>query len=218
MSAVTPPPYRSGMATGLGVVLLAGAVLGVADVAHTGGGAGPALPLLALWSLIALPAAAALGVVLGAGNATWGDRWVRGGFRRLRDDPALDRAIAAALIAAALLGGVLALVIAKLAVALVGDVQRKSVGGLLLGVAVVGALPLLVLARAAGVPRRAAGRVADPGVRPGVARRAADRRRGGRRDPPPGCSSCFAGSTTRRSTWRRCSCPRCCRRSRSRSR
>jgi arylsulfatase A-like enzyme len=145
MSALTPPPYRSGMATGLGVVLLAGAALGVVDVVHTGGGAGPIPPLLALWALIALPAAVAVGVVLGAGNATWGDGWVRGGFRRLRDDPALDRAIAAALIAAALLGGILVLVIAKAAVTLVGDVQRKAVGALLLGVVVVGALPVLAL-------------------------------------------------------------------------
>jgi hypothetical protein len=133
------------MATGLGVVLLAGAVLGVVDVVHTGGGAAPLPPLLALWALIALPIAVGVGVVLGAGNATWGEGWVRGGFRRLRDDPALDRAVAAALIAAALVGGVLVLMIAKAAVALVGDVQRKNVGALLLGVAVVGALPVLAL-------------------------------------------------------------------------
>jgi hypothetical protein len=145
MPVVTPPPYRAGMATGLGVVLAAGAALAAVDIAHTGGGAGPIAPLLALWSLIALPPAIALGVVLGAGNATWGHGWVRGGFRRLRDDAALDRSIAAALIAAAIAGGLFALVIAKVSVALVGDVQRKAVGGLLLGVAVVGALPLLGL-------------------------------------------------------------------------
>jgi hypothetical protein len=133
------------MATGLGVVLLAGAVLAAGDLVHTRGGLGPAAPLLALWSLIALPIAVAIGVVLGAGNATWGDGWVRGGFRRLRDDDALDRAVAAALIAAALIGGAFALVIARASVGLVGDVQRKAVGGLLLGVAVVGALPVLAL-------------------------------------------------------------------------
>jgi hypothetical protein len=134
------------MATGLGVVLLAGAALGVVDIVHTGGGRGPVPPLLALWAVIALPIAIAIGLVLGAGNASWGAGWVRGGFRRLRDDPALDRAIAAALIAAALVGGVLVLVVAKAGVALVGDVQRKNVGALLLGVAVVGALPVLALA------------------------------------------------------------------------
>jgi arylsulfatase A-like enzyme len=133
------------MATGLGVVLPAGLVLAAADILHTRGGIGPAPPLLALWSLIALPIALAVGLVLGAGNATWGDRWVRGLFGRLRDDDDLDRAVSAALVAAALLGGALALGIGKLAVALVGDVERKAVGGLLLGVVVVGALPLLAL-------------------------------------------------------------------------
>jgi arylsulfatase A-like enzyme len=130
------------MATGLGVVLLAGAALAAADIVHTRGGA---LPLLALWSLIALPVAVPIGVVLGAGNATWGDGWVRGAFRRLRDEPELDRAVAAGLIAAAVIGGMFALVIARASVGLVGEVQRKAVGGLLLGVAVVGALPLLAL-------------------------------------------------------------------------
>ncbi|HEY6174725.1 MAG TPA: hypothetical protein VIX73_09790, partial [Kofleriaceae bacterium] len=95
MAAATPPPYRSGLATGLGVVLLAGAVLGVVDVVHTGGDGHPAPPLLALWSLIALPIAIGVGIVLGAGNATWGDAWVRGAFRRLRRDAELDRTVAA---------------------------------------------------------------------------------------------------------------------------
>lgn len=146
MPASVPPPYRSGMATGLGVVLLAGLVLALVDVAHTGGGLGPLPPLLALWSLIAAPLAIATGLILGAGNATWGAGWVRGAFGRLRDDPELDRAVSAALIAAALLGGLFVLGIARLAVGLVGDVQRKSVGGLLLGVVIVGALPVLALA------------------------------------------------------------------------
>jgi choline-sulfatase len=134
------------MATGLGVVLLAGLVLATADVVHTGGGAGPVPPLLALWSVLALPIALGAGLVLGAGNATWGSGWVRGVFRRLRDDAELDRAVSAGLCAAALLGGVLVVGVGKLSVGLVGDVQRKSVGGLLLGVVVVGALPLLALA------------------------------------------------------------------------
>ena len=69
------------MATGLGVVLLAGLVLAAADFVHTGGGLGPVPPLAALWSLIALPIAIGVGLVLGAGNATWGAGWVRGVFR-----------------------------------------------------------------------------------------------------------------------------------------
>jgi len=133
------------MACGLGVVLAAGAMLAAADVAHMGGGLGPALPLLALWALIAAPIAIAVGVVLGAGNATWGDGWIRGAFRRLRDDSELDRTACAVLVAAAVVSGVLALAIARVSVGLVGEVQRKAVGGLLLGVVVVGALPVLAL-------------------------------------------------------------------------
>lgn len=136
-------PYRTGMATGLGLCLAAGLILALADVAHTGGAAGP---VLALWALIALPVALATGVVLGAGNATWGERWVRNGFRRLRDDAALDRALAAALIAAAVVGAILALAVGKISVSLVGNVQRKAVGGLLLGVVVLAMLPVLAAA------------------------------------------------------------------------
>ena len=109
-------------------------------------------------SLLALPAAIGIGLVLGAGNATWGGGFVRRLFGRLREDRELDRALAAALIAIAVLGGVLALGLSKLAIGLVGDVQRKNVGALLLGVAAVGVLPILALAalplyRAARFPR-----------------------------------------------------------------
>lgn len=142
MSEGVSPPYRSGLATGIGIVLLAGLVLALVDVVHTGGAP---LQVLGLWSVLALPAALATGVVLAAGNATWGTGWVRRFFRRLREEPDLDRAVAAILMAGAVLGGALALVIAKLSVGLVGEVQRKSVGGLLLGVIVVALVPLLAL-------------------------------------------------------------------------
>jgi arylsulfatase A-like enzyme len=142
MSEGNPPPYRSGLAAGLGVVLVAGLVLAIADVAHTGGAP---LQVLALWSLLTLPPAIGAGLVLAAGNATWGAGWVRRLFARLRDDAAFDRALAAILISAAVLAGVLILGVAKLSVGLVGEVQRKSVGGLLLGVVVVALVPLLAL-------------------------------------------------------------------------
>ncbi len=137
-----PHAYRSGMATGLGVVLLAGLVLALVDLAHTGGGA---LALLGLWALISLPVAVAVGLVLGAGNAQWGVGWIRGMFGRLRRDPERDQAVAAILIAAAILGGVLALVVSRLAIGLVGDVSRKAIGALLLGVMVVAAIPVIAL-------------------------------------------------------------------------
>src|SRR5688572_13633989 len=89
-------PYRSGMATGVGVVLLAGLIVAVADVVHAGGGA---LAVLGLWALVVVPVAIATGVVLAAGNATWGDGWIRGGVRALRGDPDRDRRAAAILLA-----------------------------------------------------------------------------------------------------------------------
>ena len=143
MSDGTPPPYRSGLATGAGVVLLAGLVLAIADVLHTGGAA---LAVLGLWSLLTLPVAIGAGLVLAAGNATWGAGWLRGFFRRLREDAPLDRAVASVLVSAAIVGGVLAIIVSKLAIGLVADVQRKNVGALLLGVVVVAIVPVLALA------------------------------------------------------------------------
>ena len=143
MSDGAPSTYPSGFASGAGVVLISTLVVAIADVVHTGGGA---LAVLGLWSLIALPIAIGTGLVLGAGNATWGAGWVRGALRRLREDAALDKTVSAILVAAAVLAGVLAIAISKLAVGLVADVQRKSVGALLLGVLVVSLLPILALA------------------------------------------------------------------------
>src|SRR5207302_159967 len=100
---------------------------------------------LGLWALLALPVAIAAGLVLAAGNATWGAGWLRGAFGKLRANPELDRAVAAILIAAAIVGGVLAIVVSKLAIGLVADVQRKEVGALLLGVVVVAAIPVVAL-------------------------------------------------------------------------
>ena len=135
-------PYRTGIATGVGVVLAAALVVAVADVIHTGGAA---LAVMGLWALIALPVAIGAGVVLGAGNATWGDGWVRRAFGALREDAALDRRVAAVLLASVVLAAILVLVIGKLAVALVGGVERKAVGGLLLGVVVAGLVPIVSL-------------------------------------------------------------------------
>jgi len=136
------PPYRTGLAAGVGVVLLAGFVLALVDVLHTGGAP---LQVLGLWSLLALPAGLATGIILAGGNATWGDGWIGRFFRRLREEEDLDKAVAAVLMSTAIVGGVLALVIGRLAVGLVGDVQRKSVGGLLLGVVVVALVPICAL-------------------------------------------------------------------------
>ncbi|MBA3455462.1 MAG: sulfatase-like hydrolase/transferase [Deltaproteobacteria bacterium] len=161
MSDSSPPPYRCGFATGVGIVLCAGLVVGLADVVHTGGGVGFAPALLGLWALFVIPLALATGLVLGAGNATWGVGWIRGGLRRLAEDPELDRRVSAILIAASVIGAVFILVIAKLSIGLVGNVERKNVGGLLLGVVVVGGLPVLA---AGALPLYRAARVVTGAV------------------------------------------------------
>ncbi len=141
----SPHPYRSGLATGLGVVLLAGLILGLVDMVHTGGGVGFAPALFGLWSLIALPLALFVGVVLGAGNAQWGEGWIRRFFANLSADPELDRSVFAGLITAVVLCAILAGAVAIFSLGLVANVNRKPVGALLLGGAVVGILPLFAL-------------------------------------------------------------------------
>lgn len=141
-TSMSENPYRSGMAAGLGVTLLAGLLLAMVDVVHTGGGT---LAVLGTWAVLALPIGLGLGAVLAGGNALWGGGWVLGFFRKLSRDRELDRKVAAIAIAAALLGGVLVLVIAKASLGLVGDVQRKAIGALLLGVVVVAFVPVLAL-------------------------------------------------------------------------
>lgn len=142
----TDPPYRAGLAAGLGVVLLAGLVLGLVDVVHAGGGIGFAPALLGLWALVTVPFALFVSAVLGAGNAQWGNGFIRRFFARLVEDPELDRTVFSALYAAVVVAGVLVVVVAVFSLGLVGSVQRKSIGALLAGVMVVGVLPLLVFA------------------------------------------------------------------------
>ncbi|MBS1121243.1 MAG: hypothetical protein H6Q90_3471 [Deltaproteobacteria bacterium] len=137
------PPYRSGLATGAGVVLLAGLLLGAFDVVHAGGGLGFAPAVLGIWALVSLPIALAVGLVLASGNAAWGSGWVRRLFHTLRERPELDRSVAAVIVAALLLAAVMVFGTSKLAVLLVGDVNRKGPGALLLGVAVVAMVPML---------------------------------------------------------------------------
>ena len=123
-------------------MLAAALVLAIADVVHTGAGA---LAILGLWALYAIPAALVLGVVLGAGNAQWGPGWIRRFFAALRRDPELDRSVTAGMIAVGVLLGALAIVVAILALGFVGAVQRKSIGALIHGGAVIAALPVFAL-------------------------------------------------------------------------
>ncbi len=148
-------PYRSGMACGIGVVLVATLVLALIDVAHTGGGT---LGVLAVWAVIGIPVALGTGAVLAGGNGLWGPGWLRRGFRRLRADDELDRRVAAIAIAFAIVSAILIVVVAVLARKLVGDTHRKAVGALLHGVVVAGVVPVLALL---GIPTYRAVRLAQ---------------------------------------------------------
>lgn len=132
--------YVSGFAAALGCFLPVALVLAILDVMHAGAGAAP---ILGLWALVSLPFALVVGLVLGAGNATWGDGFVRRGMRALRDKPDLDRTIAGAMMASAFVAGVIALVISKLVGPLVVAVEHKSTGALLLGIVSVALVPAL---------------------------------------------------------------------------
>ena len=122
-----PHPIAPGMATGLGVVLARRAGRSRSSTSPTPAAASASPPLLALWSLLALPIALGVGLVLGAGNATWGDRL---GPRRVppaaRRRRARSRGRRGARSRRRCSAACSRSAIGKLAVGLVGDVQRKA--------------------------------------------------------------------------------------------
>lgn len=142
--AIAARPYRDGIAAGLGCGLAAGLVIGLVDVVLTlgaPGGAGFAPALIALWLVPGLVIGLGAGVVAAAVKATWGDGAIGAALARLRRDRQLDIEAAGVVLAAAVAAVVLIGVVAVGAGVLVAGVQRKGVGALLLGVAVVAALP-----------------------------------------------------------------------------
>ena len=142
-------PYKDGLRTGLAVALGASTLLALFDIVRSvtsGAGAAVALPLLGMWSMLGLFVGLGLAVVLGAGNATWGTGFMRRGLAALRDNTDTDRSATAVVLAAVVMVPPLVLTIAKLSVDLVGNRERKDVGGLLLGVVVVVALAVLAIA------------------------------------------------------------------------
>lgn len=136
--------YRRGLTAGLAAALLAALVLAVIDVALVGGAA-PG-PLIGLWLGLGLLLGLAWGVVVGAGQATWGDGFLRRGLASLAEHRERDRSLTGAILAGLLVALPAVVLIGKLSVALVGHVERKAVGGLLLGVVVIALVPVLALA------------------------------------------------------------------------
>lgn len=133
------------MAASLGAALVAAVVLAAIDLVLCRGGVA-AGPLFALWLGLGLLVGASLGVVLGAAEATWERGFLRRAVGRLAEDRALDHAVSGGVLAALVVLLPAIAVIGKLSVALVGNVERKAVGGLLLGVLLVALLPLLAAA------------------------------------------------------------------------
>jgi choline-sulfatase len=139
----SPRPWRDGLAAGVGPALVAGAIVALIDAATSGFGALP--HLLALWLPVALVIGLVAGLISAGVLATHGDGVVRGGLRRLRDDRELDIALTGAVLAGVIVALILVAFVGVAAKALVADVQRKSTGALLLGVAIVALLPVFAL-------------------------------------------------------------------------
>lgn len=145
-SDLAPRPYSRALAACLGAALAAGLSLALVDTFMTASGSGHlidfALIALGLYALPSVLAGALAGVIAGAWRATFGAGAAPRIWRRLRDEPDTDRAAAAWVLA----GGAAALVFMRVAgiaaVVLVGNVERKGTGALLLGVALVVALPV----------------------------------------------------------------------------
>ncbi|MBP9205869.1 MAG: sulfatase-like hydrolase/transferase [Kofleriaceae bacterium] len=137
-----PTPYRSSLRRGVGAGLTAGLTLAVLDLAQ--GAAGALLVVLGLWLAAGLVVGLGLGVLAGAAGATWGADALARARARLVAEPALDRAVAGALLAGAALVGVFIVAVSRLAVPML-SVQRQAVGALLLGVLLVGVLVMLAL-------------------------------------------------------------------------
>jgi arylsulfatase A-like enzyme len=135
---------RAGVATGLGAAGVMALIDG-GNAIKSGANLGVLLPLLALWLSLGLGLSAGLTVLLGATNATWGEGFIRRAFAALRDDTELDRSVASVMLAVALTALLMIVAVAKLAITLVADVERQSVGALLLGVVSVAVVAILAL-------------------------------------------------------------------------
>lgn len=137
--------YRRGLAAGVGAGLGAALTLAISDLVLSGGW-GALGTLLGLWLAFGLGFGAPFGLFLGAGNATFGSGFARRAVARLAEARETDVAVSGALLAAFAVMLPAILIIGRLSVALVGNVERKPVGGLLLGVVVIALLPILAAA------------------------------------------------------------------------
>lgn len=140
-------PYADSLAAAVVAALVAGLAVAAIDIVLASGrgqgGAGALVPVvLGLYAWPALAAGVFAGLVGAAFRATFGDGALGRSWRRLRDDRDTDGRVAAVLLAAGAAAGVYALFAATAARILVADVERQSVGALLLGAVVAMVLPV----------------------------------------------------------------------------
>ena len=145
-------PYRDALASSLAAALASGLIVALFDIIVARGRcagdcptAGFALITIGLYALPALLIGVGLGVVSGAWSATYGSGSLGRGYRRLRDERALDINVSAGLLAGALVMVLFAGFATIAAMKLVAGVERQSVGALLLGCALTVALPIFAL-------------------------------------------------------------------------
>ena len=141
--------YRECLAAALSAALATGLILALIDALVTGrrgpGGDELFTLTLGLYALPSLLLGALAGVVAGAFRATFGPGAFGRAARALNTNRQRDVEVTAGLIAGAFVGLLFIMACAVLAMGLVGDVERKSTGALLLGVVLLGALPVLAV-------------------------------------------------------------------------
>jgi arylsulfatase A-like enzyme len=144
-----PTPWRDGMAAGMGAALTGGFLVALFDVIETArsapGGLGFAPSLVALYMVPSLVVGGYAGLVAGAIKRIWGDRALGRAIARLSDDVELDHTVSAALIATVIALLPVFVWILRATVPFVGEVSRKNVGALLVGVSTIALLPLCAL-------------------------------------------------------------------------
>jgi arylsulfatase A-like enzyme len=138
--------YTHTLAATLGAALFSGLTIALVESFLTARGSGHFFGFFAvalgLYALPSVVAGVAAGVVAGAWRATFGTGSVARTWRRLGDDADLDTRVTGWILAALGAGLVFARFAGIASVILVGNVERKSVGALLLGVALLLSLPL----------------------------------------------------------------------------
>lgn len=133
--------YRQSFAAAMGAALGAGAIIAIIDILVTGSrGSGGASLWALTFGLQAIPFVVIgvfAGAIAGGFRANFGRGALGRAVKRLVEDRKLDMRVTGALLAAAVLIAVFVFLCANLSMSLVGKVERKSTGALLLGIVLV---------------------------------------------------------------------------------